>query len=138
MAQTNALLFVPGLCKYHQRQSLKGNSLNPCLTTFQSKCLDYYKLFVSLSKNVLKAVSKNQEIVAKRRYVCFSLHVVQCTVTIKNTEIQKTIRKCFKASSYFSLGYMAWESSRVSMVHFYIKLDFFPPALARRIQYSIV
>lgn len=97
-------IFVPGLCKYHQRQSLKGSSLNPSLTAFQSKCLDYYKLFVNISKNVLKAVSKKEEVVAKRRCVCFSPHILQCTVTRKNTEIQKNHQKMSQSIKSFQPG----------------------------------
>lgn len=105
MAQTNALLiFVPGLFKYHWRESLKGSSLNSDLSAFQSKCLDYYKLFVCLSKSVLKAVSKKQEIVAKRRCVCCSPQVLQCTVAGKNMEIKKKHQKMFQSIKSFQPG----------------------------------
>lgn len=105
MAQTNALLiFVPGLFKYHQRQSLKGSSLNPGLSAFQSKCLDCYKFFVSLSKNVLKAHSSKSKKLLQRDVYVFLHMLSNALQPEKNTEIQEKHQKTFQSIKSFQPG----------------------------------
>lgn len=115
--QINALLIVvPGLFKYHQTQSPKGSSLNPGCSAFQSKCLDYHSLFVCLFKNVLKAQFPKSEKLLQRGDVYAVLH--SALWQEKRWRSREDTGKLFKASSYFSLEHMAWESNRVFMEHF--------------------
>lgn len=120
MSRINALLiFVPGLFKYNQRQSLKGSSSNPGLSAFQSKCLDYYKLFVSLPKNVLRAQSPKSKKLLQRENVYVFLHMFSSALQLeKILRFRKNTRKHFRTSNNLSLGYMARESSRVPVAQF--------------------
>jgi len=117
MAQINALLiFVPGLFKYLWTRSPKGSSLNPGCSAFQSKCLDYHNLFVCLFKNVLKAQSPESKRLMQRGDV-YAVHHGALWQE-KRSRFREDTGKPFKASSYFSLVYTAWESKRVFMEHF--------------------
>lgn len=127
MAQTNALLIlVTGLSMYHQRQSLNGSSLNPDLSTFQSKCLDYYKIFVCLSKNILKAQSPKSKNLLQWEVVYVFIHISPVHCSWKKCGVQKKHQKVFQSIKSFQPWGTCHRKAAEFLWHtFSVKLDFF-------------